>query len=255
MMRLESSFSTQTEGGHPSALLIPNWAFRWIALAFCSIGLFSVSTASAMAGCTEDVVPNSPGSTTSFVHKGYCSTKEEALAQCVALATAHGYPASYCRIGGTANPNAVGAAGGGWFQEQKDGKVMPFHLSIVDYGGAESLPPRLGMGSPTCEEHCVGDPINTLNGNKFETTSVVAGAANGLLRGWSWPTIRCKILPLSASLPEYLARTDLSTLGAPSSRFRCLLERSCTSRGRMERRSSSRVFRAHGSLILEEGRG
>jgi RHS repeat-associated protein len=37
------------------------------------------------------------------------------------------------------------------------------------------------MGSPTCGEHCVGDPINTLNGNKFETTRVIAGAASGLL--------------------------------------------------------------------------
>lgn len=171
----------QAVGSDSFALSLPKWMVRWLALALCSIGLYSVGTTSALASCTEDVVPNSPGSTTHFVHKGYCSTKEEALAQCVALATAHGYPASYCRVGGTTNPNAVGAAGGGWFQEQKDGAVMPFHLSIVDYGGAESLPPRLGMGSPSCGENCVGDPINALNGNKFETLLVVAGAENGLL--------------------------------------------------------------------------
>jgi hypothetical protein len=152
-----------------------------IFLIFLSVSSLVCSNG-ALAACTEDVYPLFPGEGSHFVHAGYCTTVQEAAQACQALASAHGYSANSCSGSAGSSPGVEGSVSGGWFWEQNGVQVMPFHHSRLDFGGAEPPQKRRSMGKPDCPDQCVGDPINAITGNKFETVEELHAAPSGFLR-------------------------------------------------------------------------
>ncbi|WP_285448904.1 RHS repeat-associated core domain-containing protein [Xanthomonas sp. LMC-A-07] len=140
----------------------------------------SVFSTNASAACTQEVYSLFPESNTHYVYEGHCATYSEAFATCAALANKHGYTSDYCGQSGGNTPTE-GRLGGGWFWEQNTIKVVPFHLSILTFGGAEPPPKRKSLGTPGCPEQCLGDPINAITGNKFETIQEIKASPSGFL--------------------------------------------------------------------------
>ncbi|WP_242629527.1 RHS repeat-associated core domain-containing protein [Xanthomonas oryzae] len=149
-----------------------------VAIFLIAISVFSTN---ASAACTQDVYSLLPESNTLYVYEGHCATYSEAFATCAALANKHGYPSSDCAHGGGSTSTTEGRLGGGWFWDQNNIKAAPSHLSILTFGGAEPPPKRKSLGTPGCPEQCLGDPINAITGNKFETVQEIKASPSGFL--------------------------------------------------------------------------
>ncbi|WP_429002573.1 DUF6531 domain-containing protein [Xanthomonas fragariae] len=140
----------------------------------------SVFSTNASAACTQEVYSLFPESNTHYVYEGHCATYGEAFATCAALANKHGYTSDYCGQSGGNTPTE-GRLGGDWFWEQNTIKAIPFHFSNLTFGGAEPPPKRKSLGAPGCPEQCLGDPINAITGNKFETIQEIKSSPSGFL--------------------------------------------------------------------------
>lgn len=114
----------------------------------------------ARAGCSQDIYYSLHP--THIVYGGHCSTEQEAVASCNAIAVAHGYQPT---CGPNGNTNKVIA---GWFWDLNNVRTQPFHFVDLSYGSANIPKDYKSQGRPKCEDQCAGDPVNLSTGNKFE---------------------------------------------------------------------------------------
>jgi RHS repeat-associated protein len=126
-----------------------------------------------------------------------CATQAEAELACYNFAESHGWTRNYCQ-GGTSGDGGVYNAG--WL---RDGSITYYYGSFR-WSSTERAKPEKNAGAPTCPGQCFGDPINSGNGNKFESKVEYRGDGKFPLQfSWTYNFV----------VPGILFPTDFFALG------------------------------------------
>ena len=162
-------------------------ATLWLLLA---CGWFLAAFSSPVLACDERYSRDE--NPTHYVVSAYCPTMKDAWDACKSFTSAHGFA-----------ENACGNYPGRGYYEV--GRQVPSGEFYSGYFSAPSSPPpnpAKNAGPPPCDCQTIGDPINTGNGNKFESKLEYRGeGAFPLWFEWTynfigWESVPSKYRPI-----------------------------------------------------------